>query len=507
MSIMLNSLCFSVLSVFLFLYFFLKYYCSSEKILPPSPPKLPIIGNLHNLGLHPHRSLQALAQQCGPFMLLYFGSVPVLVISSANAAIDVMKTHDNIFSSRIKSSVFDKLVYNCKDVVLAPYGEYWRQMKSMCVVHLLSNKKVQSFQKVREEETTILLKKIQESYYYSPMNLSETFAVLANDIVCRTAFGRKCSGDQESGKKLKELLARFAELIGTFDLGDYIPWLSWVSYVNGLNARLEKVAKELDDLFEGIVEEHANRLKKKCDASDYDDVQDFVDVLLRIQKENTTGFPIDRVTIKALILDMFIAGTDTTYTTLEWTMTELLRHPKVMKKLQNEVRTTAGTKSNVLEEDLGKMKYLKAVIKEVLRLHPPLPLLIHRESIKDVNIKGYDIAEGTQVLINAWAIGRDPESWEEVEEFKPERFLDSCVDFKGHDFQLIPFGAGRRGCPGIQFATILIEMVLANILHQCDWTPLPYHGAKEQEIHLTESTGISVHRKFPLIAVPSPPCL
>ncbi|XP_021890225.1 cytochrome P450 71A26-like [Carica papaya] len=442
-------------------------------------------------------------------MLLRFGSVPVLVISSAHAALDVMKTHDNIFSSRFKSSVFDKLVYNCKDVVLAPYGEYWRQMKSICVIHLLSSKKVQCFQKVREEETMILTKKIQESYC-SPMNLSETFTVLANDILCRVAFGRKYGGDEENGKKLKELLTRFAQLTGTVDIGDYIPWLSWVSCVNGLNTKLEKLAKELDDLFEGIVEEHVNHLKNKSNTSDYGDVQDtdskdFVDVLLWIQRENTIGFPIDRVTIKALILDMFIAGTDTTSTTLEWAMTELLRHPKVMKKLRNEVRTIAGDKSNIIEEDLGKMKYLKAVIKEVLRLHPPLPLLMPRESVKDANVRGYDITAGTQVLINAWAIGRDPDSWEEAEEFKPERFLNSCIDFKGHDFQLIPFGAGRRGCPGIHFATILIEMILANVLHKCDWKPMPYRGAKEHGIDLTESAGISVHRKFPLIAIPSPP--
>ncbi|GAV57514.1 p450 domain-containing protein [Cephalotus follicularis] len=196
---------------------------------------------------------------------------------------------------------------------------------------------------------------------------------------------------------------------------------------------------------------------------------------------------------------MFAAGTDTTYTVLEWVMTELLRHPKIMKELQNEVRTIAGDKLNITEDDLDKLRYLKAVIKETLRLHPPIPLLVPRESNQDVKIKGYDIEAKTQVFVNAYAIGRDPTSWEHAEEFLPERFLDNSIDVRGHDFQLIPFGAGRRGCPATEFAMAINELALANLMHKFDWA-LP-GGARGEDLNMAESTGSTIHRKFPLTAV------
>lgn len=152
------------------------------------------------------------------------------------------------------------------------------------------------------------------------------------------------------------------------------------------------------------------------------------------------------------------------YTVLEWVMTRLLRHPRVLKKVQNEIMGIANSKPDIAEIDLDQMHNLNAVIKETLRLYPPIPLLAPRESTKDVKIKGYDIAARTMVLVNAWTIGRDPSLWDE-----PERFLNSAVDFEGHDFRLIPFGAGRRGCQGQMFAMTTIELVLANLVRKFDW--------------------------------------
>ena len=198
---------------------------------------------------------------------------------------------------------------------------------------------------------------------------------------------------------------------------------------------------------------------------------------------------------------MLFAGTDTTYTVLEWAMTELLRHPKVMKELQKEVRHVAADKSDMSKDDPGKMQYLQAVIKETLRLHPPSPLLL-RKCSKDVKINGYDIAQGTQVITNAWAIGRDPLYWERPEEFFPQRFLNNSIDFKGHHFELIPFGSGRRICPGIQFAMKITELVLANLMHKFDWS-LP-GGANEKDLDMNESYGLTIHKKSPLIAIGTP---
>ncbi|XVF11657.1 hypothetical protein REPUB_Repub08aG0046000 [Reevesia pubescens] len=196
---------------------------------------------------------------------------------------------------------------------------------------------------------------------------------------------------------------------------------------------------------------------------------------------------------------MFSGGTDTTFTVLEWAITELLRHPRVMKELQNEVRNIGRGKPKITEDDLDKMVYLKAVIKEILRLYPPLPLLVHWVSTLEVNLMGYDIAERTLVIVNAWSIGRDPANWDEPDKFRPERFLNNPIDFKENDFEYIPFGAGRRGCPGIAFAVAMNEIVLANLVHKFDWS-LP-SGTTGEDLDMTETTGITSHRKVPILAV------
>ncbi|EEF51896.1 cytochrome P450 736A117 [Ricinus communis] len=484
------SLIFIALTLIIFL-----FNSSQKKSLPPSPPTLPIIGNLHQLGFHPHRSLRSMAQTHGPIMLLHLGTLPTLVISSAEMAREVMKANDLVFSDRPTSRISKKLLYDYKDIAGAPYGEYWRQMKGISVVHLLSSKRVQSFNNVREEETACMIEKIQKSSdSSSPVNLSEVLAALTNDVVCRVALGRKQITTKQ-GRKFEELLGDFVELMG-FNFGSYIPWLSWIDQANGVNAKVERVAKELDDFLDGIIEAHM------CNEPRGEDNKDFVDVLLSIQKENMSGFPIDLTSIKAIILDVLAAGTDSTYTLLEWAMTELLKHPGMMKKVQSEVREIVNERSVITANDLERMLYLKAIMKETFRFHPPLPLLVPRVSTQDVRIKGYDIATGTQAIINAWAIGRDPAVWDRAEEFWPERFLNSSVDYRGHDFQLLPFGGGRRICPGIQFATSLEELALANLLHKFDWA-LP-DGVKEDDLDMTESVGLTVHRKFPLLAVATP---
>lgn len=428
-------------------------------------------------------------------MRLNFGRVPVLVISSADAAHEIMKTHDHVFANRPPKINYDILLYNFRDVSSAPYGEYWRQLRSICVLHLLSAKSVRSFRTVREEETGLMMEKIK--HYSSstslPVNLSELMATTTNDIVCRVVLGRKYSG--ENGKGFSKLLMDFTELLGAFVVGDYVPWLDWFSHLSGYYARAKKVAKQFDDLLEGVVEDHINNPK-----GDSNEHEDFVEVLLWIQRTESLGFPIDKTVIKALLLDMFIAGTDTISTLLEWSMTELLRHPNTMKKLKEEVSKVANGRTHITEEDLSHMKYLNAVVKETLRLHPSIPLLVPRESRQDIKLNGYHIKAGTRVFINAWAIARDPTHWDQPEEFKPERFLSSSIDVKGKDFQVIPFGAGRRGCPGAVYATAVNDLVLANLVHQFNWE-LP--GGAEG-LDMSESFGFTVHRKIPLMAIATP---
>ena len=200
--------------------------------------------------------------------------------------------------------------------------------------------------------------------------------------------------------------------------------------------------------------------------------------------------------------DMFSAGTETSSTILGWIMTELLRHPTVMQKLKGEIRNVVSGRSRITEEDLTSMHYMKAVIKETFRLYPPAPLLLPRESMEDAKVMDYDISTGTQVIVNAWAIARDPSYWDKPEQFEPERFLNSSIDVKGHDFEVIPFGAGRRGCPGIMFAMNVIELVLANLVLQFNWE-VPSGEVGQQTLNMTETNGLTSHRKFPLIAIAS----
>ncbi|XP_073139669.1 cytochrome P450 71A8-like [Henckelia pumila] len=491
----LFSLFVFVLSFFVRNHWFRKTN-GKELNLPPSPSRLPILGNLHQLGTLPHRNLQSLAKKHGPLMLLHFGSVPALVVSSADAAKEIMKTHDLNFVNRPDSSVSKRLLYNCKDVSVAPYGEYWRQLKSICVLQLLSNKRVQSFHFIREEETEIMMRKIGEcSSSRGVVDLSGMFVGIANDVVCRSAFGRKY-GEGENGKRFLMVLKEFLVVLGSISVGNFIPWLSWVDWVNGFDSRVEKVAREMDDFLEAVIQERSIKGQERISG----DGDNFVDILLGIYMDNsTTGVSIDRDSIKAIILDVFAAGTDTTATVLEWAMTELLRHPAFMKKLQQEVRGILKGRQQITEDDLEKMHYLKAVIKETLRFHTPIPMLVPRIAGEDVKIRGYDVLRGTMVMINAWAIGRDPDSWDEPEKFKPERFLDSEVDFKGMDFELIPFGAGRRGCPGISFSMSTNEFVLANIVYKFDWELAD--GVDGKDLDMKERPGVAVGRATPLLAV------
>ncbi|XP_023758573.1 cytochrome P450 736A117 [Lactuca sativa] len=489
-----------VSSLVILVFFFIKLYYfsrpSTKKNLPPSPPKLPVIGNLHQLSPLLHRSLHSLSQlHGGPLMLIHMGCIPTLVVSSAQAASEIMKTLDLVFANRPELKMWRKLLYELKEVSVAPYGEYWRQVKGIMVLHLLSNKRVESSGEVRDEEIAFVVKKIMKSCN-QVVDLSDMFVTLTNDVVCRLTFGRKYS-EGESGRKFKNMLNEFFELLGGVSLEDFVPQLAWVDRLRGMNAKVERVAREVDEFLEGVVEE---RLKKQS-AGGGGGGEDFVDILLKIQKDDRIDTSLDRLAIKALLLDAYTAGTDPTATVLEWTFTELLKHPKILKKLQDEVRMVLKGKSHINQDDIDNMKYLKAVLKETLRLHPPIPTLVPRVASQDVKIMGYDVMKGTSVIINAWALARDPKVWDEPDEFKPERFLDCAIDYKGLDFDLIPFGAGRRGCPGIAFAMTTNENVLANLLLKFDWE-LP--NGKEEDLDMTERPGLAIRKKTPLLAIATP---
>ncbi|KAM0894232.1 hypothetical protein ACQ4PT_024631 [Festuca glaucescens] len=478
--------------------------------LPPSPRGLPLLGHLHLLGSLPHRALRSLAAAHGPVLLLRLGPVPAVLVSSAAAAEEVMRTRDLAFASRPRSAMAERLLYG-RDVAFAPYGEYWRQARRVCVVHLLSPLRILSFRRVREEEAAALVERVRAAGTGGAVvDLCELLIVYANTVVSRAAFGdesaRGLYDDGGKGRELRKVFADFAELLGTAPVGELVPLLGWLDAVRGTEGKIRRTFQALDGVLEKVIDDHRRRRQSRQMVHDGDDHRDFVDVLLDVNEtDNEAGIRLDTIEIKAIILDMFAAGTDTTSTALEWAIAELIAHPSSMRKLQDDIRAVVGdsslpsASSLVTEDQLDRLSYLKAVVKETLRLHPPIPLLVPREPPNDAEILGYHVPARTRVVINAWAIGRDPASWDRAEEFVPERFLDSAVDYRGQDFELIPFGAGRRGCPGVGFAVPTVEMALASLLYNFDLA-----SAAGTSLDMREVNGLSVHLKsgLPLVAIP-----
>ncbi|KAL0925653.1 hypothetical protein M5K25_004018 [Dendrobium thyrsiflorum] len=469
----------------------------SKKIpLLPSPPGLPFIGNLHQISSLPHRSLFELSKKHGPLMLLQLGSISTLVVSSPSTAREIMRTHDLVFASRPSLKAARILFYNNNDLAFGPYGEYWRQTRKICFTNLLSLKMIQSFSLVRMEEVSLMIKRIalMASANNGVVCVSEILNTLTCDVICKSVLGS--SLNEERRKLLCELIRMTSFFLGKLSLEDFFPRLWWLDVLFGLEGELRRHFEKWDAFLVEFVEDHVSQLAKgETTSSTY-----FIDVLLQLQKDSSMPFVLTNEQIKVLLLDMIFGGTDTSLALLDWCMVELIRNPIVMEKVQSEVRGIAHGEEKVREEYLGKLSYMKAVIKEVLRLHPPAPLLLPRESLQDCQIQEYNIPKKTRVIINAWAIGRDEVYWKEPREFKPERFLGDDVDYKGNDFHYIPFGAGRRICPGIQFAIAVVELALANLLYCFNWK-LPSDISCDS-MDMEDDVGITNPRKEKLYLVP-----
>ncbi|KAJ3696924.1 hypothetical protein LUZ61_000629 [Rhynchospora tenuis] len=456
--------------------------------LPPGPWPLPIIGNIHNLmSSLPHQTLTKLSLQYGPIMHLRLGEIHAVIITSPEVAREIMKAHDINFSNRNISSTIDILSKGGRGLIFPPYGEYWRQMRKISIVELLNHKRVQSFEIIREQEINNLIRSISSfSSINEPINLKDQLVVLMNDITVRAAIGRKYRGQDVFLKKLKKLI----ELSAGFNLIDLFPSSRTVSMLSRVPREAKRTIEAITEIMDGIIEEHIARK-----ANGEGDVESLLDVLLRIKEEDALQFPLTMDDIKPTISDLFAAGSETASTTVEWAMAELVRNPRVMKQAQSEIRDLLKGSTSIKNSDLVKLNYLHLVIKETLRLHPPGPLL-PRQCRETCCILGYDIPKGATVLVNAWAIGRDPKYWKDPEQFRPERFINSNIDFKGTDFQFLPFGFGRRVCPGISFGLANVELALASLLYHFDWK-IP-NDITPEEFDVSEAFGVSVKMKAPL---------
>ncbi|KAL0393975.1 UNVERIFIED_CONTAM: Premnaspirodiene oxygenase [Sesamum latifolium] len=483
-----------------FIFFIVKKWKKSKSIekkkLPPGPWKLPFIGHLHHIvGSLPHHSLRDLSKKYGPLMHLKFGEVSTIVVSSPKVAKEVLKTVDPACADRPQSLASQIMWYNYIDIAFSPYGEYWRQMRKICILELLSVKNVRSFDYIRKDEASRLVESIRASSG-RPINLTEKTFLFTSAITCRAAFG-KVLRDRET---LISLLKEAVVLAGGFDMADLFPSLKILNIINWNKYKLLKMRSKMDAILDRLIDEHKDNLATSKKGNGEMGSEDLVDVLLRLKQSGEFEFPIANNNIKAVLFDMFSAGTETSSTTIDWAMAELMRNPRVMAKVQAEVREAFKGKTRVEESDVQSLKYLKLVIKETFRLHPPIPLL-PRACRDECKVNGYTIPLKSKVMVNIWAMGRDPEYWHQPETFQPERFENSSIEFLGNNFEYIPFGAGRRICPGMNFGLANVELPLAQLLYHFDWK-MP-EGMSPDDIDMTEAEGIAVSRRNGLFLVPT----
>ncbi|XP_050209123.1 desmethyl-deoxy-podophyllotoxin synthase-like [Mercurialis annua] len=471
-----------------------RLYSSKPLNLPPGPRQLPVIGNLHQFminGALPYRRLAGWAKKYGAIMQIQLGQVPVVIISTPETAKQVLTTHDLVFAIRPPLIVSDIIFYKGADIAFTPYGDLWKQLRRICMTELLSPSRVKSLRSVREEAVTKLVSSIS-SREGSPVNLSKMLHSLACTVISRATFGDECE-DQEEIIPIAEEVLKMATGICISDL---FPSSKILHFFTGIRYRLMKLHKKIDSVLQNIVNKH--KVSRAASGINMEG-KDIVHVLLNLQEQGNLELPLTTDNIKGVILDMLFGGIDTTAALIEWVMSEMIKNPKWMQKVQEEVRQVFSAK--VDEADFDKLKYMKLIIKETLRLHPPVPLQPARQAAHHCQINGYDIPAETRILINFWALGRDPNYWSEPEKFIPERFIDNQIDYKGVSFEYLPFGSGRRICPGMVFGMATVEHTVARLLYQFDWK-LSDDNKKKKELDMMEKFGIIGKRKNDLYLVP-----
>ncbi|KAL8482419.1 hypothetical protein ACS0TY_028551 [Phlomoides rotata] len=466
----------------------------SNRNLPPGPKPWPIIGNLNLVGSIPHQSLHYLSQKYGEIMLLKFGKFPVIVASSPNMAKQFLKVHDADFASRPLLAAGKYTSYNNSDMTWSPYGPYWRQARKIYLSEVFSLKKLQFFEQIRVQETRNFLSRLHP-LSEKPVVLRDQLQRYTLSTICRMLSRDVYFTSEED--ELRGMVDEWFFLTGVFNIGDWIPWLSFLD-LQGYVKRMKVLHKKLDRVFNYVIDEHfAKRAKDKDFVA-----KDIVDVFLQISEDPNLDVQLTKDCVKALIQNLIVGATDTSATAIEWAINEVLRHPHVIKKAKEELDRIIGRKRWVQETDLSQLPCIESIIMETFRLHPLATLLAPHCAINDCRVAGYEIAKGTTVLINTWSIGRDPNSWDAPEKFLPERFLGKEIDALGSNFSFLPFGSGRRRCPGYNLALKVVPTTFANLLHGFNF--ILVEGMRPQDICMEEEYGLSTHPKLPLSIIMEP---
>lgn len=473
---------------------------SKAKRAPEAAGGWPLIGHLRLLGGSelPHITLGALAEKYGPAFTIRIGVHPALVISSWELAKECYTTNDVVLCSRPNLVGSKHLGYNYAMFGFCPYGSYWREMRKITVSELLSNRRLELLKDVRDSEMKNSLKELYKHRLDGgvPVEMKKWFGDLALNVVLRMVVGKRYSGDDEDAQRCQNAFREFFRLMGQFVVGDAIPFLGWLD-LGGHEKAMKKTAEKMDCLVTEWLEEH----RKRRASSEAKGQQDFMEVMLSIlDGANLSGFDPDIVN-KSTCLNMISGGTDTTMVTLTWALSLLLNNRAALRKAQEELDIHVGKERLVEEEDINKLFYLQAIVKEALRLYPPAPLSGLRESTEDCTIGGYHVRKGTRLVVNLWKIQTDPLVWSDPLQFKPERFLTTHkdIDVKGQHFELLPFGGGRRACPGISFGLQMLHLTLASLIHAFEIsTP------SNAPVDMTATFGLTNIKSTPLEVVVKP---
>ncbi|KAL6993688.1 hypothetical protein U1Q18_011800 [Sarracenia purpurea var. burkii] len=464
--------------------------------LPPGPIGLPILRNLLKLGDKPHKSFAELAKIYGPIMSLKLGQKTTVVISSSAIAKEVLQKQDLAFSSSrfILNSLYahDHHQYS---VIWLPVGDRWRSLRKIMNFNIFSGNRLDMNQYLRRQKVQELIAYIEKCCQKGvPVDIGNATFTTSLNILSNIIFSVDLANPgEDSVKEFRDLVWQIMVEIGKPNLVDYFFMLAKFD-PQGIRGRQTDNFGKIFKLISRLIDQRLEmRLYHKTRTEN-----DVIDILLNISEENSEE--IDRAQIEHLCLDLFVAGTDTTSSTVEWAMAELLNAPDILKKSKAELEQTIGKGKMIEESDIVRLPYLRAIVNETMRLHPAVPLLIPRKVDIEVEICGYTVPRGAQVLVNAWAISRDPSIWQDPTSFRPERFLESKTDVRGQDFELIPFGAGRRICPGLPLAMRIVPVTLGSLINSFDWKL--EDGTPPKILDMEEKFGITLQMAQPLRVVP-----
>ncbi|GMP48295.1 hypothetical protein CsSME_00015695 [Camellia sinensis var. sinensis] len=476
---------------------------------PPEPAGAwPLIGHLRLLGANKllHRTLGAMADNYGPAFSIRLGIKQALVVSSWEVAKECFTTNDKIFSTRPKSLALKLMAYDHAVLGFAPYGPYWRDLRKLAMIELLSSHRLEILKHVWDSEVNFFMKEVYEQWVGKGsrkpvlVEMKEKFEDLVMKIMLRIVnrnyrYADNSRSSKEELRRFQKALGDLTHLMGLLLISDAIPFLGWFDVLNGYRGKMKRSAREVDDVLGSWVEEHR---QKRVAGSIDEGERDFIDVLISAMEESqlSHGHDTDTV-IKATCLSMILGGNDTTGVALTWAISLLLNNRHVLKKAQDELDIHVGKNRQVDESDIKNLVYLQAIVKETLRLYPTLPLSVPREAMEDCTVAGFHIPAGTRLLVNLWKLHRDPNIWSNPLDFQPERFLVDQIDLdvKGHHFEFIPFGSGRRICPGISFALQVMHLTLARLLHGFE-----LGRVSDLEVNMTESPGMTAPKATPVEA-------